>query len=1397
MEMTFFTLLVWLLDDLREKQQNLVRHIQWNRSEWNREWSSQLRPHIYFLVLMIVGSGVTYRSSLSKLTLFSIKHNLPFLDQGISNLDLITFQQNNNLPIQSIDVYSDGFGCKLKANWSLLRDKKFVGIFEDQENFTHLGASTWYQIKSQSKFNQFLFKNKKNYDEFPQKLQAYTTISIKKPAEKNLFLHNQVHQKSGSWVEFQTRTKIQSKKIPMFFFCTAPLSDKLVLITPVMDDGDFNNYLFPHLKETDLLTFNEFEKLRFAEQTLKMNENQWIPHRRLRFNQDKKELGLKNSSKYSLDEFITKLKLLNATDKGIQNLLATQKNLLEVEKELDKFIWFWEYDIDRKSSLIFDVLEEIKLKITTLYERYYKTINSLEKSLKSFQGLKTINYFDKQENFQSNHYLLQSTKPENQSKSLIVKKDFDKYTSSYLWIIEEIQSKLNRLYQTSVRLNWFFYYREVERLQLLLNTVPDVLKPFVVRLKEQSYVLHSLQNLQTNQNQKIYWKQNGINAGQIQYIFTSPVRLMSGYNHPDTTNIPISFFDRFMWVKTPPNFVPLYIENKKTFSPPIFKYEYSPISQNDFEKNEAHQLFESLEFFDRPLLCNSLEVESWNKFLIEKYRSNSLLDSKDSYFGMNFNKETGTLYTASSLFLPTDELSSDFKKNKSPIYKIGNDNASFNFPIALANDYDGETVGWFDGNFNLKQNYHNHFLQAIHQKIPSLKVDIHSGSNFNTLDSSWNERLLSQGGVYQSLGKIHWQDRFMPKTVDLLASFRKLIPRQWIPRAFRVSTHKLTQPISEKSWMLIWKLYFAFIVFQFLLKIQSDLQNSHLDSLTDGQTNYKPTILYPYNNAKRLNDLGGLDNIIRDINSIIWFLRNSGRYSQQGLPTPRGLLFVGPPGTGKTLLAKAIAGESKVPLLAASGSEFHDPSKGSGSLRLEVLFKKARALSPCIVFIDEIDTLGQKRTNLMNDPTDVNELVESISQTSYTKWPIEARDLLETKFNSKNEKLASNSMQKEEANVLMQFLVEMDGLHTRKGVVVIGASNRADVLDPAFTRPGRFDRIAHIELPGPLERVDILKIYTRQVAVQPNIDWEYIAERTKGFSSADLAAIMNESMLYALSRNSIQSVESIEWGIQKVTTYSTPIANTEDVSLPLIRRLMYAEAGKTLITHLISNHPNKVKTLLWPQPTHSRHIAKEGILQFNRFDILQRSELELKLVCLCASRATDYLTFPNAAYHSDIGSEDLFYATATAYYMIRHWYIYTYAIYSSLNEKTKHLSSSIPEISSLWLKEVTTWINQNSDYSSNWWRIFLPDPNMNRMNKEYVPDDLYIYNPETSVSVTQSIEDKLVRSLIQSTFIVSYKLLFQFRDLLEIIALSLLKNESLRDYEINQLIKNFFDKNKS
>jgi len=1397
MEMTFFTLLVWLLDELHEKQQNLVRNIQWNRSEWNREWSSQLRPHICFLLLILLASGFTYRSALSNLTLFSIKHNLPFLDQGISNLELTTFQQMKNLPIQRIDFYSDGFGCKLTTDWSLTRDKKFIGVFENRLRTTCLSNKNWYQIRSQNKTNPFLFNNSSSYDEFPQKLQGYTVINLSKQIEKESYT-NEFLKNVSTLSKTQTSTVFQLRKLPILFLSSNFSLNSLVLITPNQENFDFNQpYPFSNLKENHFTVFNEFEKTRFSEQLLKMNENQWIQHRRTKSKNEIKETNFEKSPKYFLDEFITKLKLPNATFKGTQELLKTREDLLKIEKELDKFIWFWEYDIDRKSSLIFDVLDTVKDNLSELYERYYKNVYSLETSLHSFQGLNSINYFEKKGFSQSDHYLLKGRKKTFKDKSLIINKEQESFSSVQLWIIENIQTKLNTLYQTETKLNWTFYLREIYRLQSLLKFIPTSMNLWIPNLDIKKFTFNFPQAYQGKKDQKIYWRNGGINVNQFQFFFTSPIRLMSGYNHPDTKILPIPLLDNFIWIKTPPNLIPLNFESKYGLYPPNFKYEYRPISQTDFEKNEAHQTFKRLQLFDRTLLSNNLEVNFWNKFLIQKYRSNSLLDTKDIYFGTNFSQDSGTLYTASPLFLPANELDKNSIKSKSPIFKIGNDNSSFNFPITLANDHDGETVGWFDGSFTLNQNYHSHLLQHLNQQSKPIKLYVHSLFNFNDLDYSWSEKTFSQGGIYQSLGKIHWQDRFVPKTKDLLASFRKLIPREWIPRPFRVSTHKLTQPISEKSWMLVWKLYFAFIVFQFLLKIQSDLQSSHLDSLTDGQTGYKPTILYPYNNDKRLKDLGGLDNIVRDITSVIWFLRNSGRYSQRGLPTPRGLLFVGPPGTGKTLLAKAVAGESKVPLLAASGSEFHDPSKGSGSVRLEALFKQAREIAPCIVFIDEIDTLGQKRTNLMSDPTDVNELVESIYRSNTTKWPIEANSLLEENWNEKVRFDSSKSMQKEEANVLMQFLVEMDGLHSRKGVVVIGASNRADVLDPAFTRPGRFDRILHIELPGPLERIDILKVYTRNVPTSLNIEWDYIAERTKGFSSADLAAIMNESMLYALSHNTVQSIESIEWGIQKVTTYSTPITNTEEVSVILLRRLMYAEAGKTLLAHLLSNHSNIVKTLLWPQPKHTRHIAKEGIIQFNRFDIIQRSELELRLVVFCASRAADYLAFPNEAYHSDIGSEDLFYATTTAYYMIRHWYIYTYAIYVPLSTEQNKTSSSIPEITTLWVKEVTEWVNKHSDYSSDWWRIFLPDPNMSRLNKEYVPDDFYMRNDEKCISITQSIEDKLVRSLVQSTFIISYKLLFEFRDLLELIALELLKNESLRDYEIQKLIKEFINKNKS
>ena len=219
-------------------------------------------------------------------------------------------------------------------------------------------------------------------------------------------------------------------------------------------------------------------------------------------------------------------------------------------------------------------------------------------------------------------------------------------------------------------------------------------------------------------------------------------------------------------------------------------------------------------------------------------------------------------------------------------------------------------------------------------------------------------------------------------------------------------------------------------------------------------------------------DVAGVDEAKEEVKEIVDFLREPGRFAAIGGRIPKGVLLVGPPGTGKTLLARSIAGEAKVPFLFTSGSDFVEMYAGVGASRIRKLFKDARRHASCIVFIDELDAVGRSR--------------------------------------------GGNSLSHEEREqTLNQLLVEMDGFAPNQGIVVVAATNRPDILDPALLRPGRFDRQVTVGAPDVKGREQILRIHGKKVALDPAIDLRQIARGTPGFSGADLANLINEAALYA------------------------------------------------------------------------------------------------------------------------------------------------------------------------------------------------------------------------------------------------------------------------------------------
>lgn len=236
--------------------------------------------------------------------------------------------------------------------------------------------------------------------------------------------------------------------------------------------------------------------------------------------------------------------------------------------------------------------------------------------------------------------------------------------------------------------------------------------------------------------------------------------------------------------------------------------------------------------------------------------------------------------------------------------------------------------------------------------------------------------------------------------------------------------------------------------------------------------------------AVTFKDVAGLAEAKVEIEEIVEFLKNPQKYTELGAKIPKGALLVGPPGTGKTLLAKAVAGEANVPFLSMSGSDFVEMFVGVGAARVRDLFKQAKEKAPCIVFIDEIDAVGRAR--------------------------------------GKNPNMGSND---ERENTLNQMLTEMDGFGSNNGVIILAATNRADMLDKALLRPGRFDRQIYVDLPELTDRMEIFNVHLRRIKVNSKLDIEQLARQTQGFSGADIANVCNEAALIAARNNK----DSVDW----------------------------------------------------------------------------------------------------------------------------------------------------------------------------------------------------------------------------------------------------------------------------
>jgi cell division protease FtsH len=355
-------------------------------------------------------------------------------------------------------------------------------------------------------------------------------------------------------------------------------------------------------------------------------------------------------------------------------------------------------------------------------------------------------------------------------------------------------------------------------------------------------------------------------------------------------------------------------------------------------------------------------------------------------------------------------------------------------------------------------------------------------------------------------------------------------------------------------------------------------------------------------------DVAGVEEAKEEVSELVEFLRNPGKFQKLGGHIPRGVLMVGSPGTGKTLLAKAIAGEAKVPFFSISGSDFVEMFVGVGASRVRDMFDQAKKHAPCIIFIDEIDAVGRHRGAGLGGGHDERE------------------------------------------QTLNQLLVEMDGFEGGEGVIVIAATNRPDVLDPALLRPGRFDRQVVVPLPDIRGREAILKVHMRKVPIADNVDARVIARGTPGFSGADLANLVNEAALFAARDNAkLVNMGHLDRAKDKImmgTERRSMVMSEEEKKLTA-----YHEAGHAIVGRLVPEHDPVYKVTIIPR---GRALGVTMFLPEQDKYSISKLQLESQLASLFGGRVAEELVFGSD--HVTTGaSNDIERATAIARNMVTRW----------------------------------------------------------------------------------------------------------------------------------------------
>ena len=436
-------------------------------------------------------------------------------------------------------------------------------------------------------------------------------------------------------------------------------------------------------------------------------------------------------------------------------------------------------------------------------------------------------------------------------------------------------------------------------------------------------------------------------------------------------------------------------------------------------------------------------------------------------------------------------------------------------------------------------------------------------------------------------GRIAEDDKLVERLDDAGVEFGAVIPQESSPLL---------------SFLLSWVVPILFFVLlgQLLMR-QMQKRMGGPNAMAFGKSNAK--IYVEAQTGKTFADVAGQDEAKEALQEIVDFLHHPQKYAQIGANMPKGALLVGPPGTGKTLLAQAVAGEAKVPFFSISGSEFVEMFVGMGAAKVRDLFKQANEKAPCIVFIDEIDTIGKRRDNGMG----------------------------------------SND---EREQTLNQLLTEMDGFDGKKGVVILAATNRPEILDKALLRPGRFDRRVPVELPDLAGREAILKVHAKKIKVEPSVDFNAIARTTAGASGAELANMINEAALHAVraGRSAVnqsdleESVEVVIAGYQR----KNAVVSQKEKEI-----VAYHEIGHALVAARQSDSAPVHKITIIPRTSGALGYTMQ--VEEDEHLLMSRDEAYNKIATYTGGRAAEELIFGS---YTSGASNDIEQATKLARAMV-------------------------------------------------------------------------------------------------------------------------------------------------